>query len=138
MKPLPQPAPSPLSERWILVIDDEVSMRTLIEIVLRGQGWAVRTAEGADAAMEVLHAAAPAPALLICDVLMPGMNGLDLVRKITARIPGLAVIFISGHLTDVSWWPSDLREHRFLAKPFENAQLVALVREAFGESASAS
>jgi FixJ family two-component response regulator len=54
-----------------------------------------------------------------------------------ARIPGLDVIFISGHLTDVSWWPTDLRDHRFLAKPFDNAHLIAVVREALSGAGSA-
>jgi FixJ family two-component response regulator len=49
-----------------------------------------------------------------------------------ARLPGLNVIFVSGHLTDVSWWPEDLKDHRFLPKPFENAQLIAAVKEAIG------
>ena len=69
---------------------------------------------------------------------MPGMSGLDLVRRICERTRDLDVLFISGHLTDVSWWPCDLRAHRFLAKPFVNAQLVAIVRDALGEGSPAA
>lgn len=118
---------------WILVVDDEPSMRRLIEVVLQAQGWTVYGAEGADEALDALRTAPLPPMVVICDVLMPRVDGLELVRKMCARTKGLNVIFISGHLTDVSWWPSDLREHRFLAKPFENATLVATVREAIGE-----
>jgi FixJ family two-component response regulator len=120
--------------RWILVVDDESAMRNLIEIVLQGQGWSVRTAGGAEDAMDTIRAAAQPPAVVVCDVLMPGVDGLELTRRMCARVPSLSVIFISGHLTDVSWWPSDLREHRFLAKPFENVQLVDAVRDAFNDS----
>jgi two-component system, response regulator AauR len=77
-----------------------------------------------------IRAASVPPALVICDVLMPGIDGLELIRRMCARIRGLTVIFVSGHLTDVSWWPTDLRDHRFLAKPFDNAQLVSAAREA--------
>jgi CheY-like chemotaxis protein len=115
---------------WILAVDDEPSMRLLIEVILRGQGWTVVSAEGGTEALEVLKTMAQPPAVVICDVLMPGIDGLDLVRRMCGRIQGLNVIFISGRLSDVSWWPTDLREHRFLAKPFEKGQLIAAVREA--------
>jgi len=105
-------------------------MRHLIELVLKKQGWAVQTANGAETALDAVKKAASAPSLVICDVLMPNVDGLELMRRMCSRFPGLNVIFISGHLSDVSWWPTDLREHRFLAKPFENAQLIAAVEEA--------
>jgi FixJ family two-component response regulator len=69
---------------------------------------------------------------------MPGVDGLELIRRMCARTAGLNVIFVSGHLTDVSWWPADLREHRFLGKPFDNAQLLAAAREALDGNPGAS
>jgi len=125
-----KPAPP---ARWILVVDDEPSMRQLIEIVLKKQGWNVRATGGAEEAMEAVKAADRPPSLVICDVLMPRVDGLELMRRMCGRLPGLDVIFISGHLSDVSWWPTDLREHRFLAKPFENAHLIAAVGEALND-----
>jgi two-component system cell cycle sensor histidine kinase/response regulator CckA len=107
-------------------------MRRLIDVVLKTQGWNVSCAEGAAEAMETLRTSPTSPSVVICDVLMPKVDGLELVRKMCAKVPNLNVIFISGHLTDVSWWPTDLREHRFLAKPFENRQLVAAVKDALG------
>jgi DNA-binding NtrC family response regulator len=137
--PLSAKAPnSPLPEQWILVVDDEPSMRTLIEIILESQGWKCRLANGAEEAMAEIKAAEQPPALVICDVLMPRVDGLELVRRMCARIPGLTVIFISGHLTDVSWWPTDLRDHRFLAKPFDNAAIIGAVRDALSETRSSS
>jgi DNA-binding NtrC family response regulator len=119
--------------RWILVIDDEQPMRHLIEIVLKKEGWTVKTAGGSDEALEAVKAAGRPPSLVICDVLMPKVDGLEVIRRMCGRFPGLDVIFISGHLSDVSWWPTDLREHRFLAKPFENAHLIAAVGEAISD-----
>ena len=131
-------APSPTSAkprppRWVLVVDDEASMRHLIELVLKKQGWTVQAASSAEAALELVKKAGAPPTLVICDVLMPDIDGLELVRRMCGRYPGHNVIFISGHRSDVSWWPTDLREHRFLAKPFENAALIAAVDEAIAD-----
>lgn len=130
--PTPQ-ATSPTNRTprpWILVVDDEPSMRLMIEVTLSSQGWAATCADGAEEALEVLKSKETAPAVVICDVLMPGIDGLELVRRLCARLPDLNVIFISGRLSDVSWWPEDLREKRFVPKPFGKAQLVAAVRAA--------
>jgi two-component system cell cycle sensor histidine kinase/response regulator CckA len=128
---------APPSRPWILVVDDEPSMRLLIEVVLKSQGWIVVTADGAETALDALRNKPEPPEVVICDVLMPGLDGLELVRRMCARLPDLNVIFISGRLSDVSWWPTDLREHRFLAKPFEKAQLITAVREALKDSGGA-
>ncbi len=127
------PSPSGAVVPWILVVDDEPSIRRLMEFVLKTQGWNVFTADGSAQAMQALQLAVHPPALVICDVLMPELDGLELVRRMCARIPTLNVIFVSGHLTDVSWWPSDLKEHRFLPKPFENSQLVNAVKDAISQ-----
>lgn len=128
-----EPSASGAVAPWILVVDDEPSIRRLMEFVLKTQGWNVFTADGSAQAMQALQMAVHPPTLVICDVLMPELDGLELVRRMCARIPTLNVIFVSGHLTDVSWWPSDLKEHRFLPKPFENAQLVNAVKDAISQ-----
>jgi len=114
-------------------VDDEPSMRSLIEIVLQSRGYTVKAAGGAEETMAVINAAKEPPALVICDVMMPNVDGLELVRRLCARIPGLSAIFVSGHLTDVSWWPKDLRDQRFLSKPFDNQLLLTAVSEALAE-----
>ena len=128
------PSRLPPPRRWILVVDDEPSMRLLIEVVLNSQGWPAVCVDGAEGALHALKAHEEPPAVVICDVLMPGLDGLELVRRMCARILDLNVIFISGRLSDVSWWPTDLREHRFLAKPFEKEQLIEAVREALSDT----
>ena len=119
-----------LSPPWILVVDDDIALLGLMEIVLKGQGWTVQIATSADAATALVDASPTPPAVLICDVIMAGMDGLELTRQLLARIPTLKAIIASAHLEDVSWWPEDLRGHPFLSKPFKNEQLVAAVREA--------
>lgn len=124
---LSSPAP------WILLVDDEPSMRQLIETVLESQHLVVRAADGATAAMAVLNSTPTPPTLLICDVLMPGIDGLELTRRMLARLPKLKVILISGHLLELSWWPTDLREICFLTKPFSNEQLIEAVKQALAD-----
>lgn len=116
--------------RWILLVDDEPAMRSLIETVLDTQNWAVRVADGAAGAMSTISSAPTPPTLMICDVMMPGVDGLELTRRMMAKLPKLKVILISGHLMESSWWPTDLREVRFLTKPFSNDQLIQAVKEA--------
>jgi len=50
---------------WILVVDDEPSMRSLIEVVLRAEGWTVRACDGAAEALEAIKAAATPPAVVV-------------------------------------------------------------------------
>ena len=126
----PSPSPSGSADRWILLVDDEPAMRQLIETVLDTQNWVVRVADGAAAAMATVNAASTPPTLMICDVLMPGVDGLELTRRMIAKFPKIKAILISGHLMDLSWWPTDLREICFLTKPFSNDQLIAAVRQA--------
>jgi DNA-binding NtrC family response regulator len=128
-----QPNVGGASERWILVVDDEPEIQHVLELTLTRPGWVVRVAGGAEEAFGALDAASTPPSLLISDVLMPGLDGLELTRRILARVPNIKVIITSGHLTDSSWWPSDLRDHCFLPKPFSSHDLFAAVQEALGD-----
>jgi two-component system cell cycle sensor histidine kinase/response regulator CckA len=132
----PQSSSLSSSSRWILLVDDEPAMRQLIETVLDTQNWTVRVADGAPAAMATIAAAPTPPTLMICDVLMPGIDGLELTRRMLAKHPQLKVILISGHLMDLSWWPTDLREICFLTKPFSNDQLIQAVKDATDTAAT--
>jgi two-component system cell cycle sensor histidine kinase/response regulator CckA len=133
LQPKAQEPHPPSNGRWILVVDDEPAMRMLIELVLNAKGWTVRTADGAGEALAAIGDGAKPPVLVICDVLMPGIDGLELVRRMRDRVSGLNVLFISGRLTEASLWPSDLRDQRFLQKPFDDRQLLAAVHDALGD-----
>jgi two-component system cell cycle sensor histidine kinase/response regulator CckA len=126
----PAPEAKPATPPWILVVDDDLMVRNLMETVLTAEGWKVVLAEGAAAAVKRATDAATPPAVMICDVLMPKTDGLALTRAMLARVPDLKVILISGHLADAAWFPGDLGKLRLLRKPFKNAELVAAVNEA--------
>lgn len=89
----------------------------------------VSAADGA-AALKILEQRNSEPLLVLTDVLMPGMDGLTLSRKLLGRIRRGKIVVMSGHLSDVSWWPADLRDLTFIAKPFRMADLAGFLREA--------
>lgn len=115
---------------WVLVVDDDQPMHELIATALSVGGLEVVTASNSDEAFKALDQHKSEPMLLLTDVLMPGMDGLTLARKLKGRLKLSKIVVMSGHLADVSWWPADLRDLAFLAKPFRMAELAALIESA--------
>jgi PAS domain S-box-containing protein len=108
----------------ILVVDDEIGIRELIRKILTRERYRVLEAGSAEEALS----AAPGQAvdLLITDVMLPGMQGPDLARRMQQMLPALKTLFISGY-TGQERLPAGAR---FLAKPFTLATLLERVREA--------
>lgn len=109
----------------ILVVEDFVALRVLLERVLSGAGHrttAVETAQAAQAASEATDFD-----LVVTDLAIPGGNGADVARVLAARRPGLRVLFVSGSMPD----DLDLRVPGaytdFLQKPFDIDELLARV-----------
>jgi two-component system cell cycle sensor histidine kinase/response regulator CckA len=127
---LPQNSPSTPPTDWLLVVDDEAPIRLVVAKFLEETPVEVVGVESGAAALELLARRTDEPVLVLVDVLMPGMDGLTLARKLRARLKRSSIVIISGHMTDLSWWPVDLREIPFLAKPFRLSELVALVTTA--------
>jgi len=123
-------SPAGAGREWVLVVDDDKPMHDLILTALSTDGLEVITANNGDEAFKALERHANEPMLVLTDVLMPGMDGLTLARKLKARLKHGKIVVMSGHLADVSWWPADLRDLAFLAKPFRMAELAALVENA--------
>lgn len=113
-----------------MVVDDDAPIRTIVAKFLEETRVEVVGAESGAAALELLDQRKSEPVLVLVDVLMPGMDGLTLARKLRARLKCSTIVIMSGHMTDLSWWPVDLREIPFLAKPFRLAELVAIVTSA--------
>jgi two-component system cell cycle sensor histidine kinase/response regulator CckA len=115
---------------WILVVDDDHMVRQLMQTVLESEGYGVKCADGATNAVKVVADSVNPPALMVCDVLMPKVDGLELTRRMLAKVPDLKVILISGHLDDAAWFPGDISKLRLLRKPFKNAELITAIKEA--------
>jgi DNA-binding response OmpR family regulator len=105
-------------------------MCRLIVNALAEEKLEVLTANSGAAALKLIGERSDEPLLSLVDVMMPGMDGLSLARKLTAVIKRGKIVIMSGHLSDVSWWPADLRELAFVAKPFHMTVLGEFLREA--------
>ncbi len=112
---------------WLLVVDDDEPIRVMVAEFLADSGLeVVGAANGADA-LAVLAARPNEPVLALVDVLMPGIDGLTLAQKLRVRFKRGAVVMMSGHMSNLSWWPMELRDVPFLMKPFRLAELRELV-----------
>ncbi|MBW2312576.1 MAG: response regulator [Deltaproteobacteria bacterium] len=117
--------PAPARGR-LLLVEDEDAVRRLVTRMLERHGYEVEVA--GDGAQALRFAAQPGESvdLLISDVVMPGMGGPELARRLRTRWPELRVLFVSGYPRDFR--PGDAPdEHAFLAKPFSQDQLLNAV-----------
>jgi len=127
--PAPAPATSAPTGARILLVDDELQVRKLLEALLRRDGYEVSTAANAEEALALLEAGERFE-LLLTDVLMPGLSGPELSERVDARHGALPTLFISGHTDNARLRRGELPPHqRFLAKPFTPADLARTLRE---------
>src|SRR5690606_11343556 len=103
----------------VLVVDDEPLMRTVMKRVLVDEGYDVVTAAHPREALELARNG-PRPDVVLTDLLMPGMDGVELARRLRDRWPGVAFVFMSA-VTDAAQ-VSRLESRDggvYLEKPFE-------------------
>ena len=113
----------------VWLVDDDASIRWVLERALRNGGMAPRAFEAAEPALDALRR--ESPDVLITDIRMPGQSGLELLKKIRDARPALPVIVMTAHSdlgTAVSAYEGGAFE--YLPKPFDIDQAVALVRRA--------
>ena len=112
--------------RRILVVDDDPMVATTVQRVLRPEGYEVDVALGGEAALE--QARANRPDLVVLDLMMPGIDGLEVCRRLRAggTLPILMLTARSGTADRVRGL--DLGADDYLVKPFAYAELLARVR----------
>ncbi|WP_295428891.1 sigma-54 dependent transcriptional regulator [uncultured Thiodictyon sp.] len=113
----------------ILVVDDDESMRRILQLVLQRAGFRVIAAQ--DAGEGLCLARTCGPRLAILDYRLPDMTGLDLLRRLKVASPHLPVILLTG-FADLAGAVVAIKEGAFdyLSKPFDNQGLLNKVREA--------
>lgn len=79
----------------ILVVDDDAAIRRTFEQHLTEQGYSVATAESAEEALSLLPDVEPA--LMIADIRMPGMDGIELLQQVRASADGIDVLMMTAH-----------------------------------------
>jgi PAS domain S-box-containing protein len=124
--------------KWtILLAEDEEMVRELAIEIFRGAGYTVLDAPNGAAALAICDRHDGCIDLLVTDLVMPGMNGIELARRVCDSRPGIPVLFMSGYAEDARERLGDLDEGRtFLQKPITPTKLSRIVREIFSERAA--
>lgn len=119
----------------ILVVDDDVTIRDSIKLVLETIGIETIPAENGERALEAFSRIGADGAIV--DLMMPGMSGLETVCALREKSPALPIVVVSGSLTRGSNAPellrlaTELKGVSSLAKPFRLSELLQVVRERF-------
>ncbi len=125
-----EPAKDLTGKGTILLVEDEESVRMFGARALRGKGYTVLEADSGEAALDLIGGHDCDIDLLISDVVMPGMDGTELVERVRASRPELKVIFISGYAEEAFGEKlGRSRDVHFLPKPFSLAQLAGTVKD---------
>ena len=128
---------APRGTETVLVVEDEAPIRWLVTHCLREAGYTVIETGDARQAMDAADKAGARIDMLITDVVMPGMGGVELAVHVRGRRPEIPVLFVSGYGDDVlSRRGVDLKRAELLVKPFQHAQLAAMVRRMLDATAA--
>jgi FixJ family two-component response regulator len=119
----------------VFVVDDDISVRESLELLLRSAGWHPLVFESAQTFLESPRATAPS--CLVLDVTLPGLNGLELQKQLADRVD-MPIIFITGY-GDVPMSVQAMKAGavEFLTKPFNDEVLLEAIRGAMERSRAA-
>lgn len=118
-------SPIRATDPTVLVVDDLAGVRVVVSRALRRVGYAVVEAEDGLAGLEAVREAAGAVDLIVSDVVMPRLSGVEMYSAIRAEFGPIPVLFISGYpATDFAGESELDPEWRLLKKPFEIAELL--------------
>jgi FixJ family two-component response regulator len=117
----------------VFVVDDDISMRESLEALIQDEGWHVETFTSAEEFLNRPHEFVPH--CLVLDISMPGLNGLELQKRLAVERREMPIIFITGH-ADV---PKSVQAMKagaveFLTKPFDDRTLLSAIRGAIERS----
>jgi len=117
----------------VFVVDDDVSVRESLELLLRNEGWQPETFATAQEFLD--RPRAYAPSCLLLDISLPGLNGLDLQKRIAVERTEMPIIFITGY-GDVPKTVQAMKAGavEFLTKPFSDELLLTAIRQALERS----
>lgn len=110
----------------ILVVDDDEALRSLLASLLRSRGYEVLEASDGSEGLESARRRLREILLVLSDVCMPGMTGIDLARQLTEVQPAIRVVLMSGTETGAL---AMKRGWTFLQKPFSPCALLQTVRQ---------
>jgi FixJ family two-component response regulator len=124
---------SPTSIPIVFVVDDDISVRESLELLIRSEGWQVETF--ASAQEFLARPRAPAPSCLILDVSLPGLNGLELQKRVGTDRRDMPIIFITGYgSVPMTVQAMKAGAVEFLTKPFSDDVLLNAISQALERS----
>ncbi len=116
--------------RYVLVVDDEPSIRVLAARWLQRMGHAVKAAASATEALELVRV--ELPAALVCDIGLPDHDGFWLVRQVREHAPATPIVMMSGYID----LPGEAQNVEHIAKPFARDTLAAALQRAMTRPAA--
>jgi DNA-binding response OmpR family regulator len=117
----------------ILIVDDEELLRSLLRRILEREGFRVIVAESGTEALEMLGKTRVG--LVISDIVMPEMNGIQLIGHIKKRFPSLPVLLVTGHASEYSKRNAvSAGADGYISKPFHGTEITERVRVFLSES----
>jgi two-component system, cell cycle sensor histidine kinase and response regulator CckA len=126
-KAIERSRPTPPAQPLVLLVEDQDAVRDLLTTVLQRNGFDVMSAPSGEAALEL--ASGSSFDVLLTDVVLPGMTGLDVARRIRLQSPGTRVLFMSGYTGDAVLDMAEFGgECAFIQKPFASKALIARLR----------
>ena len=121
-----------MKETHILVMEDDATISAALDMILTEAGYDVDVAETGEAALELFEQ--KRFDLIIADLKLPGINGMEVIKQIKEKTPGMEVIVITGVGTQpIAEEAMTLGAHDFLPKPFTDDQIKTAINEALKE-----
>jgi DNA-binding NtrC family response regulator len=131
-EPRPSGDEPTVSER-ILVVDDEPGIRRIIARILLDEGFLVHEAGDGFEALRLINAGHVSLDMVVSDIVMPRLNGIELFQELSHSRPGLPIILISGFGTEELAQRGIASPCAVLSKPFSSDRLIAEVRRCIAE-----
>jgi FixJ family two-component response regulator len=127
---------SPAAMPIVFVVDDDISVRESLELLIRTEGWRPETFASAQEFLD--RPRIFAPSCLVLDVSLPGLNGLELQKRVAVERSDMPIIFITGH-GDVAMTVQAMKAGavEFLTKPFGDSALLSAIRQSLERSRAA-
>jgi FixJ family two-component response regulator len=126
-------APMPPASPIVFVVDDDVSVRESLQVMIQNEGWQAETFASAQEFLDRQRVFVPS--CLILDISLPGLNGLELQKRVVVERTDMPIIFITGY-GDVPRTVQAMKAGavEFLTKPFNDDVLLSAVRQALERS----
>lgn len=120
--------PPPIAGASVLVVDDDSDVRAVTVGMLQDLGCAVTEAASGPAALDVLDKSGDRIDVMLVDFAMPGMNGVEVVRRAREKWTALPILFVTGY-ADTEALAADVGAERIVQKPFRRGELATKIAD---------